>query len=108
MEVLGMCLPYVKRYFKRTSEVLFSLWLKSLRFCWFQECHRDQGSQFQKKKKNAIEVLSMCLAWVKRYFEENQLTAFFFMAQITQILLFSGMPILQRSQFEHIRFFFFF
>ena len=61
-----------------------------------------------KKKKNAIEVLSMCLAWVKRYFEENQLTAFFFMAQITQILLFSGMPILQRSQFEHIRFFFFF
>ena len=50
----------------------------------------------------------MCLAWVKRYFEENQLTAFFFMAQITQILLFSGMPILQRSQFEHIRFFFFF
>ena len=37
------------------------------------------------------KFLSLCLPYVKRYFQEHQLSAFFFMAQITQIVLFSGM-----------------
>ena len=44
------------------------------------------------------ECLLGCLTSVKRYFEGHQLSAFFFMAQITQILLFSGMVLLERSK----------
>ena len=51
-----------------------------------------------KKKKNTMEDSSLCLLYVKTYFEEQQLSAFFFMAQITQIFLFSGMPLLERSK----------
>ena len=47
-------------------------------------------------KKIAMEILGMCLPYVKRYFQEHQLSVFFFMAQITQILLVSVMSILQR------------
>ena len=34
------------------------------------------------KKKFAMEVLSLCLPYVKRYFQKHQLSAFFFMAQL--------------------------
>ena len=47
----------------------------------------------KKKKKNAMEVLGMCLPYLKRYFQEHQWSVFFFVAQITQILLFFGMPV---------------
>ena len=36
-----------------------------------------------------MEVLGMYSPYVKRYFQENQLSVFFFMAQITEIMLFS-------------------
>ena len=49
-------------------------------------------------KTISMEVSGMCLPYVKRYFQEHQLSLFFFMAQITQILSFSIMPILQRSK----------
>ena len=45
-----------------------------------------------------MEVLGTCLPYVKRYFQVHQWTASLFMAQITQILLFSGMPLLERSK----------
>ena len=48
------------------------------------------------QKKIATEVSRLCLPYLKMYFEEQQLSAFFFMAQITQIFLFSGMPLLER------------
>ena len=41
------------------------------------------------KKRIEGEVLGMCLPCVKMYFQENQRSTFSFMAQITQILLFS-------------------
>ena len=50
------------------------------------------------KKKNSMKVLGLCLPYVKRYFQEDQLSVFFFMAEITKVLLFSLMPILQRSK----------
>ena len=39
----------------------------------------------------------MCLPYVKRYCQRHQWNAFFFRAQITQILLFSRMSVLERS-----------
>ena len=39
----------------------------------------------------------MCLPYLKRYFQEHQWSDFLFMPQITQILLFSGVPFLERS-----------
>ena len=48
------------------------------------------------KKKIAMELLSLCLPYVKRYFREHQLSAFFFMAQIIQIMLLLGMLLLER------------
>ena len=56
------------------------------------------------KERFAMEVLSLGLPFVKWYFEEHHLCAFLFMAEITEILLFSGMPLLERSkrpQFEN-------
>ena len=50
------------------------------------------------KKNFAMEVLGFCLPYVKRYFQEHQWSTFLFMDQITQILLFLLMPILQRSK----------
>ena len=43
-----------------------------------------------------MKVLGICLPYVKRYFQEHQLSVFFSMDQITQILLFSEMPLLER------------
>ena len=40
----------------------------------------------------------MCVPYVKIYFQELNRSAFFFMAQITQILLFSGRSILEDSK----------
>ena len=40
----------------------------------------------------------MCLTYVESHFQKHQWSAFFFMAQITQILLFSGMSVLERSK----------
>ena len=59
--------------------------------------HSLRTKSFQ-KIKFAMGVLGLCLPYVKRYFQEHQLSAFFFMAQITQILLFSGMSLLERSK----------
>ena len=44
-----------------------------------------------------MEVLRMCLPYVKRYCQRHQWNTFFFRAQITQILLFSRMSVLERS-----------
>ena len=56
--------------------------------------HSLRTTPFQ--KKIAMELLSLCLPYVKRYFREHQLSAFFFMAQITQIMLLLGMLLLER------------
>ena len=50
------------------------------------------------KKKIAVEVSTMCLPSVKRYFHECQWSAFLFLAQIIQILLFSSMQLLERPK----------
>ena len=50
------------------------------------------------EKTFAMEVLGLCLSYVKRYFQEHQLSVFFFTNQITQNLLFWRMTVLQRSK----------
>ena len=49
-------------------------------------------------KRISMEVSSLCLPYVKRYFQEHQLSESFFMAQITQILLFSVIRTSKRSR----------
>ena len=63
---------------------------------WEIKDHSLRTTPFQKKL--SMEVLGWCLPYVKRYFQEHQWSTFLFMAQITQILLFSVMSILQRSK----------
>ena len=50
------------------------------------------------EKKIAMEVLGLFLPYVKRYFQEHQLSVFFFTNQITQNLFFRRMTVLQRSK----------
>ena len=70
----------------------------------FWECQfrRDQRSQLNSetfsKIFSAMQVLGMCLLYVKRYFQQYQWSAFLFMTQRTQILLFSGVKVLKRSK----------
>ena len=49
-------------------------------------------------KRISMEVSSLCLPYVKRYFQEHQLSESFFMAQITQTLLFSVIRTSKRSR----------
>ena len=49
-------------------------------------------------KKLSMEVSSLCLPYGKSYFQEHQWSAFLFTAEITEILLFSGMRLLERSK----------
>ena len=46
----------------------------------------------------AIKLFGMCLPFVKRYFQLHQWNVFAFRAQITQIFLFSGLLIWERSK----------
>ena len=50
------------------------------------------------KSNFAMIVLGMCPAYVKMYFQDHQWSDFFVMAQITQILLFSGMLVSESSR----------
>ena len=45
-----------------------------------------------------MEVLSLCLPSIKMSLQNHHISAFFFMAQITQILSFSEMGLLERSK----------
>ena len=97
--------PLHKKVFSRPSVTcFFLLGLKYLRFCSFWECFfwSHQRSQFESDTFSRIffsmEVLGMCLANVKRFFQEHQWSTFFFRAQISQILLFSRVLISNRSK----------
>lgn len=74
MEVLGMRLSHVKRYFQMHQWLFFGLKLKSLRLCCFRKCWfgRDKRSHFENdtfsKMFCAMEVLSMCLLYLKGIF----------------------------------------
>ena len=45
-----------------------------------------------------MKVLGLCLPYIKRHFQKHQWSVFFFMAQITHIVLFWGMSLLERSK----------
>ena len=102
MKVLGMYLPYVKRYFYFIYIFFYesinsdSVVFQNDSFAEIKD-HSWRTTPFQEKKKS-VKVLGLCLPYVKRYFQEHQLYVFFCMAQTNQILLFSGMPVWQRSK----------
>ena len=53
---------------------------------------------FKKKKKNYYGSFGFASTLHKKVFQKHQLSAFYFIAQITQILLFSGILLLERSK----------
>ena len=95
MEVLGICLPCVKRYFELVQGNFFSLGLKLLRFasfwaCWFGS---NQTSQFNNNTFSKIFCYGSfryVLPYIKRYFHWHQWIFFFFWAQITDSLVFGS------------------
>ena len=88
MEVLRLCLPYVKRLFQeyQWSAFLFKAQITQILLFLVMPIslkdHSFRMTPFQ-KKNFAIEVLGMCLPYVKRYVQEHQLSDFLFKAQIT-------------------------
>ena len=82
----------------------FSLELKWLRFScfWEYEFRRDQGLQFKENTFSeffsAMEVLGMCIPYLKMYFQLHKWEVLFFKSQIIQILYFSGVQVWERSK----------
>ena len=95
---------YLERYFQPDDWKRFFLGLKKLRFCCFWQCwfNRDQESQFGSNTFSRIfsskEILDICLPYIKRYFQEHQWSAFFFRVEISQIMFFLGMLVLEWSK----------
>ena len=80
MEVLGMCLPYIKRYFPEHQWSAFVYgWNDSDSSVFgnagFGEV-KDHSLRTTPLKKMAMEILGMYSPYVKRYFQENQLSVF--------------------------------
>ena len=104
MEVLGICLPYVKMYFQEHHLSTFFFMGQITQILLFSGILLLERSKITVreqhffKKKIVMEVLGLHLPYIKRYFQKHQLSAFYFMAQITQILLFLGMLLLERSK----------
>ena len=94
MEVLGMCLPCVKRYFQLVQGNFFSLGLKLLRFssfwaCWFGS---NQKSQFNNNSFSKI----FCYGSF-RYVLLTPVNFFSFGLKLL-ILLFLGVAVWERSK----------
>ena len=117
MQDLSMHVPYVKIYFQLLQWSVFFVIIYFQQLQWKVffvhgpnnsdsvlenaaigeiEDHSLRTTPFQ--NKIVTEGLSLCLPYVKRYLEEHQSSEFFFMAQITQILLFLGISILERRK----------
>ena len=106
MEFLGRFQPYVKRYFQRHQWNTFFFRAQITQILLFLRIlllERSKVTAWErhlfKKIFFAMEVLSICLPYAKRYFQWHQWNNFSFRAQITQVLMFSGMPLLERSNF---------
>ena len=78
--------------------------LIDLRFCYFWECffETDKLSQFNKdtlsKEYSAMEVLRMCLPYVKKYCQRHQCDDVFFRAQINSDSIVFWKLVLERSK----------
>ena len=90
MEVLHMCLTYLKRFFHKHQWSGFFLSTQMCQILLFSRMPVLEGPniiicvQHFFKKKITMDLLGICLPYVKRYFQEHQLGALFFRAQITQ------------------------
>ena len=96
-------LPYVKRYFQehQWSAFFFRAQISQiLLFSSMLVLERSKitvlGQDLFSVNFFAMKVLGICLPYVKRCFIEHQWSAFFFRAQITQILLFLRMSVSER------------
>ena len=97
MKVSGICLSYVERYFQAEQWKSFffraqiTLILLLLRMLVSQ---RSQRSEIFSRIFSAMEFLSMCVPLSNKVIPKHQWNAFFFRAQISQILLFFRMLVL--------------
>ena len=99
-----MYLPYKKRYFRRhqwnticfraqiTQILLFS------RMPVLERSKITVWEQHLSKKNFWYESFRYLSTLRKKDFQEHQWSAFFFRSQITHILMFSGMPVSERSK----------
>ena len=99
-----MCLSYVERYFQAEQWKSFFFRAQITLILLFWEClfHRDQRWRFERYSVSrifsALEFVSMCVPLSKKIFPKHQWNAFFFRAQISQILLFFRILILGWSK----------
>ena len=103
VEVLGISRPYLKEYFQEHQSSAFSFIskTKTLLFSGMLVLERAKITVWEGylfKNSFTMELLGMCLPYVKRYFQEYQWSAFFSIAQIAEILLFIGVLGLENSR----------
>ena len=104
MEVLPMCLPYVKRYFQEHQWNGFFFRAQMSQILLFSGIAVSERwkitvwEQHLSKKKFWYECFRYLSTLRKKDFQEHQWSAFFFRSQITHILMFSGMPVSERSK----------
>ena len=86
MELLDMYLSYIKLYFQEVKWSVFFFMAQITQVLLVQEWQFgiNQRSQFEKdtfsNKNLSMEVLGLCLPYVKRCSQEHQLSEFSFMA----------------------------
>ena len=98
-----MCLPSAERCFQehQWSALLFSAEITQiLLFSGMLLLERSKITYWKRQlfQTNCIEALGICLSYIKKYFQEHQWSDFLFVAHITQLLLFSGILLLERSR----------
>ena len=104
LEVLGICVPYVKRYFQEHQWSAFFFRAQITQILLLSRMPVSERSKITVWERHLFQnffcykFFGVCLPYIKRYFQEQQWSAFFFRAQITQIVLFSGMLVSERSK----------
>ena len=98
-----MCLPSAERWFQKHqwSALSFSAEITQiLLFSGILLLERSKITYWKRQlfQTNCIEALGICLSYIKKYFQEHQWSDFLFVAHITQLLLFSGILLLERSR----------
>ena len=97
LEVLGVSVLYAKRYLQEHQWSAFFFRAQITQILFLSRMPVSERSEITVWERHLFEnffcykFFGMCLPYMKRYFQEQQSSAFFFRAQIIQILLFSGM-----------------
>ena len=96
IEMLGKCLPTVKKHFQLHHPRFLFVTQQNTRILLVLLMLFWEWKFF--KKIFAIEVLGMCLTYLKKLFSIVLVNFFFFKAQNTRILSFLVMPVWEKSR----------